>query len=322
MVAGSALAATAEATRAESEPAQVGDPTEVLRIWPDLPPGSEGVILTEEIIERGNPLGLRDRIVRGISQPRITVFRPHGRPRGALLLLPGGGYRHVVVDKEGFETARWLAERGIAVFVLYYRLPADGWSAGPDAPLQDAQRGMRILRARAPTWDIDPQRLGVIGFSAGGHLAARLACTSSLATYSPVDEADRQSAAPSMAGLIYPVIAMDDPAAHAGSREYLLGPAPSAQRIRTYSADTVVGSDTPPVFMLHAGDDSSVPVENSLRMNAALRAAGVPVDLHVFSVGGHGFGLRAIAGKPVAAWPQLFLEWADWQISRPHEGSA
>jgi len=311
IVAGSAVAATAEAAHAAStDAAHASDPIEVLRIWPGLPPGSDSVHVSEETIERDNALGLRDRIILGVTQPRITVFRPRGRPNGALLLLPGGGYHHVVVDKEGFETARWLAERGIAVFVLFYRLPA-----GPDAPLQDAQRAMRLLRAQASKWTIDPARLGVIGFSAGGHLAARLACSHSLPAYAAVDEVDEQSARPDIAGLIYPVVTMDADVAHAGSRRQLLGAAPTPDRVSAYSAETAACGSAPPTFILHAEDDSSVPLENALRMRAALHAAGVPVDLHVFSVGGHGFGLRAIAGKPVAAWPQLFLDWTAWQFS-------
>jgi acetyl esterase/lipase len=317
IVAGSAVAATVEAAHAaRTDAAHPNDPTEVLRIWPGLPPGSDGVNVSEQTVERDNALGLRDRIIRGITQPRIAVFRPRGRPQGALLLLPGGGYRHVVIDKEGFETARWLSERGIAVFVLFYRLPADGWTAGPDAPLQDAQRAMRMLRSRASKWAIDPASLGVIGFSAGGHLAARLACSHSLPTYADVDEVDAQSARPDIAGLVYPVITMDAAAAHAGSRQQLLGAAPTPDRVIAYSAETAPCGNAPPTFILHAEDDSSVPLENALRMRAALHAAGVPVDLHVFSVGGHGFGLRAIAGKPVAAWPQLLLDWMAWQFAR------
>lgn len=307
---GTGVATDAPALRAS-------DPDEVFSIWPGTPPGSDAVEVHEEIIERPNAAGLRDRIVRSVTVPRITVFRPRGKPRGALLLLPGGGYRHVVVDKEGFETARWLADRDIAVFVLYYRLPADGWAAGPDAPLQDAQRAMRVLGARASTWAIDPERTGVIGFSAGGHLAARLACCHSRHVYAAIDAADQLSARPSIAGLIYPVITMDAAFAHAGSREQLLGLAPSAERVHEYSADTSAAAGAPPTFILHAGDDASVPVENALRMERALRAAGVPVDLHVFSTGGHGFGLRAIAGKPVSIWPQLFHDWVESQFSRP-----
>lgn len=322
-----AAAASAAAKAARPEPGTVRadvesqssdgiDPGEIIDLWPAGPPGGipDGVI--EEIVERPHDRGLRDRIVRHVTRPRITVFRPAGPPRGALLLLPGGGYRHVVVDKEGFETARWLARHGFAVFVLFYRLPADGWSGGPDAPLQDAQRAMRLLRARASTWGLDPARIGVIGFSAGGHLAARLAYRHALQTYRAVDDADARPARPDAAALIYPVIAMDDPTAHAGSREQLLGAAPDPQRIRSYSADSFVPPDAPPTFILHAADDSTVPLDNALRMAAALRSAGIPVDLHVYSAGGHGFGLRYVDGKPVAAWPDLFAKWLEAAFAR------
>jgi dipeptidyl aminopeptidase/acylaminoacyl peptidase len=134
--------------------------------------------------------------------------------------------------------------------------------------------------------------------------------------YAAGDEADRTSARPDTAALIYPVIAMDDPVAHAGSREQLLGAAPQAARVRAYSADAMVPPDAPPTFILHAADDASVPLENALRMAAALRGAGVPADLHIFAAGGHGFGLRYVGDKPVAAWPDLLLRWLDWQFGR------
>ncbi len=292
------------------------DPSETFDLWPSGPPGGVPDGITEDMVDRPNDLGLRDRIVRHVSQPRVTVFRTPESPRGALLLLPGGGYKHVVVDKEGFETARWLARRGITVFVLFYRLPADGWAAGPDAPLQDAQRAMRLLRDRCSSWDLDPARIGVIGFSAGGHLAASLACRHAARTYARVDAADSQSARPDAAALMYPVVAMDDPAAHAGSREQLLGAAPRPEMIRAYSADSSVPPDAPPSFIVHAGDDDAVPLDNSLRIAAALRAAGVHTDLHVFAAGGHGFGLRYVHGKPVAAWPDLLMNWLEWTFAR------
>jgi acetyl esterase/lipase len=307
------LATTTHAAADQSPGAGESDPREVVDVWPGSPPGGVPAGLNEEVVERQNDLGLRDRIVRHVTRPRIMVFRPAGRPRGALLLLPGGGYRHVVVDKEGFETARWFASRGLAVFVLFYRLPADGWAGGPDAPLQDAQRALRVIRSRAASWDLDPAKLGVIGFSAGGHLAALLACRHAAAAYDAVEDADRTSARPDVAALIYPVVAMDDPAAHAGSREQLLGPAADQALIRAYSADSLVPPDTPPTFILHAADDPSVPPENAQRMAQALRVAGVPVDLHVFADGGHGFGLRYVGDKPVAAWPDLLLRWIDWR---------
>jgi len=314
----SALALAARATPTVAEDAlSVADLLEVIDVWPGPPPGDVPAGLAEEIVERPNDLGLRDRIIRHVTRPRITVFRPTGRPRGALLLVPGGGYRHVVVDKEGFETARWLAARGLAVFVLFYRLPASGWAGGPDAPLQDAQRAMRVIRQRTATWNLDPAQLGVIGFSAGGHVAARLAYGSAAATYDAtydaIDDADRTSARPDVAALIYPVVAMDGPVAHAGSREQLLGPSPDPALAHAFSADTIVRPGAPPTFILHAADDTSVPVENALRMAQALRSAEVPVDVHVFAAGGHGFGLRYVADKPVAAWPDLLLRWIDWR---------
>jgi acetyl esterase/lipase len=311
------LVATASATawspaRAHGPglPPDTRDPDEVLEIWPGDPPGGEAVTVQPEVVDRDNPWKLRDRAIRYVRRPTLTVFRAAGRPRGAFLLLPGGGYRHVVVDKEGFETARWLALEGFTTFVLFYRLPGDGWAAGPDAPLQDSQRALRIIRARAANWGIDPRRIGVIGFSAGGHLAARTATCHALRTYEPVDAADGRSARPDIAAMMYPVITLEGTATHAGSRDFLVGVDPSPERLRAYSAQTSVGTDTPPSFLLHAADDASVPLDNALLMYAALRAAGVATDLHVFSEGGHGFGLRAVSGKPVAIWPELLRDWA------------
>ena len=241
----------------------------------------------------------------------MAVFRPD-RPTGAaVLLIPGGGYRHVVVDKEGFEMGRWLSRRGITAFVLFYRLPGDGWAAGPDVALSDAQRATRIIRAEADRFTIDPQRVSAMGFSAGGHLCADLATRFALHTYDAHDAADALSARPDGAACIYPVISMDPEIAHAGSRRLLIGENASAQRERAHSPDHNVTPDTPPIFLLHPEDDGSVPVENSLRMRAALRAQGIPVETHLFASGGHGFGLRKAVGKPVEDWPALWLAWAE-----------
>jgi acetyl esterase/lipase len=310
LVASAAAGLAAPATLAFELPPDTGDPVETLDLWPNGPPGGDAVTVRTEIVERENPWKLRDRIIRCVRTPRLTVFRAVGRPRGALLLLPGGGYTHVVIDKEGFEIARWFASQGFTTFVLFYRLPADGWSAGPDAPLQDAQRALRLIRSRASEWHLEPGRLGIVGFSAGGHLAARMAGRHSLRTYEPVDEADRTSARPDAVAMLYPVITLEGAAAHAGSRENLLGRSPPSDRSREYSGQTGVGTGTPPSFLLHAADDTAVPLDNSLLMYGALRAAGVPTELHVFAEGGHGFGLRAVANRPVAVWPALLRDWA------------
>jgi acetyl esterase/lipase len=278
----------------------------VIPIWPNGPPGGEGVSVTEAVVERNPPPNpQRDRYVKHVRNPTLTVFAP-ARPNGAsLLMTPGGGYKWVVMDKEGYECAERFAAAGVTVYVASYRLPADGWAAGPAAPLQDAQRALRLVRSLAT----DPARVGVMGFSAGGHVAGCLSLMWDAPTYAPVDAVDGLSARPDLSMLMYPVATMYPAFAHAGSREQLLGVAPTADQERRWSLEDSARADAPPTFLLHAGDDASVPVENSLRLYDALRAAKVPTELHVFEEGGHGFGLRFTAGKPVAAWPALVEAW-------------
>jgi acetyl esterase/lipase len=280
-------------------------------IWPDAPPGQQSILTEEVITERSEPPALRDRIVTGITTPHLAVFTPSSPNGDAVLVLPGGGYQRVVMDKEGYETAEWLAERGITAYVLFYRLPGEYWSAGPDTPLQDTQRALRWIRHNAGDFDVNPQRVGVMGFSAGGHAAATLITRFADPVYDAVDAADRQSARPDFAALIYPVISMRDGLAHSGSRERLLGKDFDAAGIAAHSPELRVRPDTPPTFLLHAADDESVPASNSLAMYEALRTAGVSAEMHLFAIGGHGFGLRYVAGKPVAAWPRLLETWID-----------
>ncbi|WP_068877116.1 MULTISPECIES: alpha/beta hydrolase [unclassified Phenylobacterium] len=302
-----ALASTAAATPAL---AQAADPTETVRLWPGRPPGALAALPREVITDRTPTSGFQDRYVTGIGEPLLTVFRP-ARPNGAACVIaPGGGYIRVVIDKEGFEIARRLAEAGVTSFVLRYRLPAEGWANPSDTPLQDAQRAVRLVRAAAPRYGIDPARLAFLGCSAGGHLAASLATGHGRAVYAPVDEADRLSARPDLSALLYPVIDMSLPHAHCGSRTALLGPAPSPQAEAAYSPHRQVTAQTPPTFLVHAADDASVPVENGLNYLSALRAAKIPAEAHIFEEGGHGFGIYLARGKPAHAWPDLFLAWA------------
>lgn len=299
------------AARARTQnPESPMDPAEVLPLWPGDPPGAAGVTAVETVLERSDGKGPRDRAVTHTRKPTLTVFRP-ARPNGAaVVLMPGGSYERVVVDKEGFETARWLADRGYTCFVLVYRLPGDGWGAGADAPLQDAQRAVRLVRSRAAAIGFDPARVAIMGFSAGGHLAASLTTRFDAKVYDAVDVADALSARPDLSCLMYPVISLADGPVHLGSRKQLLGATPTPDRIALYSPDQGVTARTPPVFLVHAADDTTVPVANSLMMFTALKAKAVPAEMHVFEEGGHGFGLRAITGKPVAAWPELFETFA------------
>jgi acetyl esterase/lipase len=267
----------------------------------------------EEVRERSTDAAYDDRIVLGIARPRLVVFRP-ARPNGAAVLItPGGGYSWVVVDKEGYEMARWLAARGITAFVLFYRLPHEGWAAGPDVALADAQRAMRLIRHRAGDFRVDPARLCAMGFSAGGHVCADLLTRFAAPVYAPVDAADRLSARPDAAAPIYPVISMSAPTAHAGSRRNLIGEAASPAMERAHSPHLNVPADAPPCFLLHAEDDTSVPVANTLMLREALRARGVPTEMHIFPDGGHGFGLRLARGKSVEHWPDLFNAWGGYR---------
>jgi acetyl esterase/lipase len=286
-----------------SVPAPTG-PAPALPLWPAGPPGgvpsASGQALQPEFLERA-PAGsaLRDRIVRHVTQPCLYPFIA-SRPNGlAALILPGGGYRHVVVDKEGFESAEWLAARGVNAYVLMYRLPADGWQAGTRAPLEDAQRALALVRDRARRDGHAADRVFAQGFSAGGHLAAWLA----------TGGGNAKAPRPDAAALLYPVMKMADPYAHAGSPLQLLGPHPQANAVEASEPDRLVDAATPPVWLAHALDDTAVPPENGEAFVSALRKSGRRVEAHYFEDGGHGFGLRYIAGKTVAAWPQLCLDW-------------
>ena len=286
------------------------EPRETIDLWPGGAPGAPAKLPVETVKERSKDPAYNDRYVFGISRPRMAVFRP-ARPNGAAVLItPGGGYNWVVIDKEGYEMARLLAARGVTAFVLFYRLPQEGWASGPDTPLADAQRAMRLIRHRAARYGLDPKRLCAMGFSAGGHLCADLLTRFGARVYAPVDSADRLSARPDLAAPIYPVVSMTLPTAHAGSRRNLVGENASTERERAHSPHLNVPADAPPTFLLHAEDDASVPVENSLLLRAALLARKVPVETHLFADGGHGFGLRLARGKTVEGWQELFFAWA------------
>ncbi|MGX7927790.1 alpha/beta hydrolase [Tsuneonella sp. HG094] len=305
-----ASAQTAPPAAGSALPPGLPQPSETIDLWPRGAPGMPAKPPVETVNERSTDSLVTDRAVFGITRPRMAVFRPD-RPNGAAVLLtPGGGYRWVVVDKEGYEMARWLAARGFTAFVLFYRLPGEGWAAGPNVALADAQRAIRLIRHRARDFAIDPERVGTMGFSAGGHVCADLGVRFSAKVYDPVDAADRLSAKPVCAAPIYPVVSMDPAIAHAGSRTLLLGPNPTAALETAHSPDRNVPADAPPFFLLHAEDDDAVPVANTLRLHAALTEKSIRREMHLFEHGGHGFGLRKAVGKPVEAWPDLWRTWA------------
>jgi len=291
-------------------PAGLPQPTDTIDLWPNGAPGMPAVPPRETVVERSTDAQVTDRAVFGITRPRMAVFRAEVPNGAAVVITPGGGYRWVVIDKEGYEIGRWLAARGVTAFVLFYRLPGEGWAAGPDVALSDAQRAIRLVRHNAQRYGVDPARVGAMGFSAGGHVCADLATRFAVKTYDAVDGADALSARPTVAAPIYPVMSMTLPVAHAGSRELLLGPNPSVELEQAHTPSRNVPENAPPHFLLHAEDDGAVPVQNTLDLRAALVGKGIPVETHLFANGGHGFGLKLTTGKPVSAWPELFMAWA------------
>ncbi|HYG07487.1 MAG TPA: alpha/beta hydrolase [Stenotrophomonas sp.] len=287
-----------------------------LPLWPrdGLAPGDQALAQPQRIFERSRDPATPDRFVDHVSRPYLVVQQPAHPNGAALLVVPGGGYQRIVLDKEGtaLRTA-FVDQGGVTLFVLRYRLPGEGHADAADAPLVDAQRALRLIRSQAARWHLDPQRIGVMGFSAGGHVAASLGTRYDEPLHPRSDAIDEVSARPDFQLLIYPVIDMTGPAAHPGSRQQLLGTAPDPARAQRYSPQLHVDAHTPPTFLVHAQDDTVVPVDNSLLFHDALRHAGVPVELHVFPRGGHGFGTRGTTGLTTAAWPALALAWIDTQ---------
>ena len=251
-----------------------------------------------------------ERNITGISRvstPTLTLFKPEEKKRNgtAVVILPGGGYGHLSIEKEGYKVARWFNEAGVTAFVLKYRLPSDKIMKDKSvAPLTDAQQALRYVRENATKWRLDPDKIGVLGFSAGGHLAASLSTRFEEETVPGTGEI---SARPDFSVLIYPVISMADSLTHEGSRTNLLGKQISSPMKQRFSNEHQVKESTPPTFLVHATDDHAVPVENSLVYYSALKEKEVPVELHVYEKGGHGFGMGTTGTQ--RHWPEALKKW-------------
>jgi acetyl esterase/lipase len=254
---------------------------QVILLWPQGAPGSEGK--TSEEAVRVTPEG--DNVVSSVHRPSITAYLPaKDRATGAaVLVVPGGGYAELWMDHEGYRIAQWLSDQGVAGFVLKYRLPKEKGSTYTieGHALPDIQRALRLVRNRAAEWGIDPQRIGVMGFSAGGHLSALASTRFDSGKSDAGDPIDRETSRPAFQALIYPGVPQD----------------------------LKVSKDTPPAFLLCGGDDRSDIAEGLPELYLTLRRAGVSAELHVFAGVGHGFGLRESNQGPVAAWLDLFYRW-------------
>lgn len=253
-------------------------------------------------------------VISNVQTPDIAVFLPSKRfaTGQAVVICPGGGYWILAYDLEGTDIARYLNSIGVAGIVLKYRLPTSGNCIEPHkVPLMDAQQAMRQVRAHAAEWNIDPRKIGVMGFSAGGHLASTLGTHFDLGNATSADLVQKQSCRPDFMILMYPVISFTQPCTHVGSREALLGKNPSPELVSYYSNELQIQDNTPPAFLVHADDDTGVPVENSLLMYEALRKKKISAELHILSEGGHGFGLGGANGH-IAEWSGALREWLRW----------
>ena len=292
-----------------SQVAIAADPVEV-HLWEGLAPGSEDARGVEERIEERGTAEAPDRKVSGVTVPTITVYRPDPdvNTGAAIVICPGGGYSGAAIDKEGHDIARFLQGIGVTGVVLKYRLPRpEGFIFEHNVPWLDASRAIRLTRHNAAGWDVDPHRVGIMGFSAGGHLASTVATRFDVGSDMAKDPVDRESSRPDFQALVYPVISFQHALAHSGSRNKLLGEEPGQKLLDLYSSELQVTEQTPPAFLVSTYDDRVKP-EHTLRYWEALRAVDVPAEMHVYEVGGHGYGIRP-TGKPVATWHQRFIEW-------------
>ena len=264
--------------------------SQVQLLWPDGAPGATGK--------------------KEADKPKLTVYLPEKKKANgtAVVIFPGGGYGGLAMDHEGDKIARWLNSLGIAGFIVDYRHRGKGY--GHPAPLLDAQRAIRTVRARAEHWHVNPSRIGVIGFSAGGHLASTTGTHFDTGDSSAEDKIERASCRPDFMILCYPVIAFDEPFTHRGSQRNLLGNNPSAELVKSLSNEKQVTPQTPPTFLFHTNEDKAVPSENSIHFYLALRRAGVPAEIHIYEKGRHGLGL---AGQipAVNTWPQRCEQWLE-----------
>lgn len=277
----------------------------VLKIWPGGIPGSkndpayaENIVTTDGRVTRAT----------NVVTPDLTVFLPDpAKANGAAVLIcPGGGYGTLAFDHEGNAIARWLNDNGIAGIILKYRLPSDRIMTDKTiGPLQDAQEAMRVIRRNSAGWRIDPKKVGVIGFSAGGHLASTISTHYADKVY---EVKDNVSARPDFSLLIYPVITMDTTFTHRGTRNNLIGLDPTEKNVFRFSNEKQITGDTPPAFLVHSSDDNAVPVLNSINYYKALVNNKVPAEFHIFQKGGHGYGLAEGRGTE-SAWPGLCLAW-------------
>lgn len=283
---------------------QIHSQNKVVSIWNTIPNSIETA--EKEITENSEIIR-----ISLVKEPTLEIYSPSNRTKSdkAVIIFPGGGYQFLAYDWEGTDIAKLLNSKGITAFVLKYRLPTSkSILSTSEAPLQDAQRAIRWVRANSEMWHINPNKIGIIGFSAGGHLASTLGTQYNSKNNFREEPLDTISAKPNFMALIYPVITMQDNFTHKGSRNNLLGKNSSATLKNKFSNELNVSKNTPPTFLVHAADDTAVPVQNTLNFYNALLAKNIKAEMHIYPYGGHGFGLANNNGY-LQNWTEQFYEW-------------
>jgi acetyl esterase/lipase len=273
-----------------------------LKVWPDGAP------------EKNDPPGAERSWVDGIerieniSEAEIYVYLPEKEKNtgAAVVICPGGGYWIEAIEHEGYQIAEYMQQQGIAGIVLKYRLPYGNHKI----PLMDAQRAIRLVRSKAREWNIDPNKIGIAGSSAGGHLASTAGTHFDAGNPQAGDPLEKLSCRPDFMLLLYPVVTFKEEWGHMGSRKNLIGEGNDWKMVKEYSNELQVTADTPPAFFILADDDKAVPPRNSVEMYLAMKKYGIPAELHIFNKGGHGFGMRK-TGLPVSNWPVMFIDWLE-----------
>lgn len=275
-----------------------------MKLWTGEIPFSTGVIGEEVITDQGH--------VRNIQDPTITVYLPDKEKAtgAAVVICPGGGYWILAIKHEGHDIAKWFNEIGVAGIVVKNRLPtSENITDNSEVAMTDAQRAVRMVRYNAAEWGIDSAKIGIMGFSAGGHLASTVGTHYDLGMADSPDPIQKISCRPDFMILMYPVITMSEDFMHEGSMKNLLGENPTEEQMIRFSNEKQVTGDTPPTILIHANDDKGVPVANSIVFYEALQVHGVPAELHIFNSGGHGFGLGRKDGTSHNMWPDNVSAW-------------
>ena len=281
---------------------------EEIPLWSGPMPGAGKVSGPEKIGTDGAGIGA----VSNVSTPRMRVYRPNNPNGRAVVICGGGGYFRIQLYKESGPAARWLQLRGYTVFELIYRLPGDGWE--PVAPFADAQRAMKIVRTRAAEFGVRPDAIGIMGHSAGGHLAGFTALQSARKLYTGTDKYEGVSARPNFAALLFPVVSLRKEFDTTRTRKEIIGKNPTRAAEDAWSLDTYAAKDSPPTILFSAADDTTAPPAHNIGLFEALNRAGASVELHIFASGGHGFGLGT-PGQTLSQWPELLAKWLNVQLA-------